>query len=116
MRTTARWAFCLIPVFPAMAMGQTPPGAAPPADSPPVQAPPGPAPGTAGPAPPERLEGSGSAVPGSGDSRGSGSRGPIIVPPNADPDIDKPPPSTGSQMPVIPPPGTPGSGSKLQPK
>ncbi len=33
-----------------------------------------------------------------------------------DPEIKKPAPNTGSQMPVVPPPGTPGGRQDIQPK
>jgi hypothetical protein len=41
--------------------------------------------------------------------------GGVICPPNVDPKIKAPAPDTG-KMPVIPPPGSPGGGPKVQPK
>jgi hypothetical protein len=39
----------------------------------------------------------------------------VLCPPNVDPDIKQPTPETG-KMPVIPPPGSPGGRSDVQPK
>jgi hypothetical protein len=45
------------------------------------------------------------------------SNGVIKPPQNVDPGMHKPTPQPGAgTMPVIPPPGTPGSGSNVQPK
>jgi hypothetical protein len=41
--------------------------------------------------------------------------GGVICPPNVDPHIKAPTPNTGN-MPVIPPPGTPGGNQSVQPK
>jgi hypothetical protein len=46
----------------------------------------------------------------------SRSHGVLHPPSGTDPEIRKPTPSTGSQMPVIPPPGTPGGRQDTQPK
>lgn len=102
MQTLTRCALCLIFAVPLPAFGQTPP----------VQTPPG-----GQTVPPERLEGSGKTTP----SPDMGPRNPqregaIIVPPATDSRMSKQPPGTGSQMPVIPPPGSQGSGSNVQPK
>lgn len=44
-------------------------------------------------------------------------QGGVIRPPaGVDPEITRPPPSSGSTMPVIPPPGTPGGESGVKPK
>jgi hypothetical protein len=41
----------------------------------------------------------------------------VLHPPQGiDPGVAIPPPSTGSNMPVIPPPGTPGGNSAIEPK
>lgn len=41
----------------------------------------------------------------------------VLHPPvGVDPGLAIPPPSTGSNMPVIPPPGTPGGNSTIEPK
>jgi hypothetical protein len=41
----------------------------------------------------------------------------VLHPPRGiDPGVAIPPPSTGSNMPVIPPPGTPGGNSAIEPK
>jgi hypothetical protein len=41
----------------------------------------------------------------------------VLHPPQGiDPGVALPPPSTGSNMPVIPPPGTPGGNSAIEPK
>lgn len=42
--------------------------------------------------------------------------GVIHPPPGIDPEMSKPPPPTGSTMPVIPPPGTPGGEPGVEPK
>jgi hypothetical protein len=39
-----------------------------------------------------------------------------LKPPDVDPGMAAKPPSTASDMPVIPPPGTPGDKSAVQPK
>ena len=39
----------------------------------------------------------------------------VLCPPNVDPDIKQPTPETG-KMPVIPPPGSPGGRTDVQPK
>ena len=46
----------------------------------------------------------------------SRSGGVIRPAPGVDPKMEKPPPDTGSQMPVIPPPGSPGGDPKIIPK
>ena len=46
----------------------------------------------------------------------SRSRGVIRPAPGVDPTLEKPPPETGSQMPVIPPPGAPSSDPTIVPK
>lgn len=66
-------------------------------------------------------------VPQAGQGTGSGSSEPlgdrldrsngIIRPPaGVDPGLTQPPPQSGSRTPVIPPPGTPGGKSDLNPK
>lgn len=40
----------------------------------------------------------------------------VICPPDVDPAMKVPPPNSGSKMPVIPPPGTPGGDRKIEPK
>jgi hypothetical protein len=40
----------------------------------------------------------------------------VICPPDVDPAMKVPPPESGSKMPVIPPPGTPGGDRKSEPK
>ena len=40
----------------------------------------------------------------------------VICPPDVDPAMKKPTPSTGGTMPVVPPPGTPGGNPNVQPK
>src|SRR5947209_756135 len=43
--------------------------------------------------------------------------GGVITPPSGiDPEIKQTPPSTGSTMPIIPPPGTPGGNPAVKPK
>ncbi len=105
MQALTRCALCLIFAIPAVALGQTPP----------VQTPPG---GQMnGPVPPERLEQPGKTIPGSGmGTRNPQRDGAAIVPPATDPGMTKQPPDRGSRMPVIPPPGSPDSGSTVQPK
>ena len=40
----------------------------------------------------------------------------VICPPDVDPAMKVPPPESGSKMPVLPPPGTPGGERKPEPK
>jgi hypothetical protein len=106
MRIPIRLALCLSLAAPAAALGQTAPGAPPQLGQPVVPLPPGPA--TPGPVPPEHIQPPGEAAQ---------PKGPTIVPPNVDPGINKvPPPAAGAPMPVIPPPGSPGSNSNVVPK
>jgi hypothetical protein len=52
-----------------------------------------------------------------GNAGADKSSGSVIRPPNVDPGMTKtPPPDAAQSMPVIPPPGTPGSNSNVTPK
>ncbi len=44
------------------------------------------------------------------------SNGVICPPSHVDPDMKQPPPQSGGNMPVIPPPGSPGGNEQIQPK
>ncbi len=91
--------------LPSIGFAQVPSG-----DIPPVQT--SPSPDAPRPAPPERIE-----KPSIGNSDlklGEGQKGPMIVPPNVDPEIGKVPPPTSSQMPIVRPPTTTEGGDKLQ--
>jgi hypothetical protein len=61
--------------------------------------------------PPERVEPQGGTM----SDKLSKSNG-TLKPPDVDPGMAAKPPSTASDMPVIPPPGTPGDKSAVQPK
>jgi hypothetical protein len=61
--------------------------------------------------PPERIEPPGATM----SDKLSKSNG-TLKPPDVDPGMAAKPPSTASDMPVIPPPGTPGNKSGVQPK
>jgi hypothetical protein len=58
------------------------------------------------------------APPASGTSSSDLNRsGGVIAPPaGIDPEIKQTPPATGSTMPIIPPPGTPGGNPAVKPK
>ena len=59
------------------------------------------------------------AMPPAGGTRSSdlNRSGGVIVPPaGIDPEIKQTPPATGSTMPIIPPPGTPGANPTVRPK
>jgi hypothetical protein len=58
------------------------------------------------------------APPASGTSSSNLSRsGGVIAPPaGIDPEIKQTPPATGSTMPILPPPGTPGGNPAVKPK
>ena len=62
--------------------------------------------------------GSPSAVPESGSSSSELSRsGGVITPPaEVDPRMKQTPPPSGDNMPVVPPPGTPGGNPSVKPK
>ena len=68
-------------------------------------------PGAAQPATPAVPPASGTS---SSDLNRSG--GVITPPAGIDPEIKQTPPSTGSTMPIIPPPGTPGGNPAVKPK
>jgi hypothetical protein len=61
--------------------------------------------------PPERIEPPGATM----SDKLSKSNG-ALKPPDVDPGMAARPPSTASDMPVIPPPGTPGNKGGVQPK
>lgn len=109
MRKPIYLATGLLIALPVMALAQTVPGAIAPPGQPSIPSAPGaPGPAVPGPVPPEQIRPPGSP-------QGPLSPGAAIVPPNVDPGMDKTPPAGGA-MPVIPPPGSPGSSSNVRPK
>jgi hypothetical protein len=107
MRATKTLAVSLLLAMPVAAIGQTVPGTPPQLGQPIIPAPPGPS--APGPVPPEQIQPPDTAAP--------PIRGSAIIPPNVDPGMNKlPPPAAGAPMPVIPPPGSPGSNSNVVPK
>jgi hypothetical protein len=99
--------------LPWAAYAQNPQPAAPHETSPPVASPDSPSP------PPEKIAPADRAPGTAGDSnlsnRLSRQQG-TLQPPSVDPGIHVPTPQSQGTMPVIPPPGTPGSNQKVVPK